>query len=107
MDKFTAEKIRSDILKPLTELARDIGTVADELDLAFEDRAVKRAWLPVNEGAADRAIKMLRRFFRRELRSKLNDAKEGTLRYREAELKFAKKRAKKTAKKTDANGDDE
>lgn len=103
MDKFTADKIRSEVLEPLNALVRDVEQVADELEVAYEDRAIKKAWLPLNEGAAERAIKMLRRFYKKELRQKLDDAKDGTLRYREAELKFTKKKAKRAAS---TNGDE-
>lgn len=90
MDKFTAEKIRNEIVAPLALLTAELTSEAEKLADAYAKKRISRPWLPLNEKGALRAIAILRKFLRDEVKSKREDAEEGTLRYREAELKFKK-----------------
>jgi len=90
MDKFTAEKLRSEIVAPLALLTAELTSEAGKLAEAYAKKRVSLPWLPLNEKGALRAIAILKKFLRDEVRSKREDAEEGTLRYREAELKFKK-----------------
>jgi hypothetical protein len=90
MDKFTPEKLRSEIISPLSLLAKELMGEAKKLEDAYAKKRITCPWLPLNEGGALRAIKLLKKFLRDEVRSKREDAEEGTLRYRETELKFRK-----------------
>lgn len=90
MDKFTAEKLHKEIISPLALLTAELASEAKKLEEAHAKKRVSRPWLPLNEKGALRAIAMLKKFLRDEVRSKREDAEEGTLRYREAELKFKK-----------------
>lgn len=90
MDKFTPEKLRSEIISPLLLLAKELMGEAKKLEDAYAKKRISYTWLPLNEGGAMRAIKLLKKFLRDEVKSKREDAEEGTLRYRETELKFRK-----------------
>ncbi|HUY89060.1 MAG TPA: hypothetical protein VMV10_10025 [Pirellulales bacterium] len=98
MDQFTAEKLRNEIVNPLALLTAELTSEAMKLEEAYAKKRVTRPWLPLNEAGALRAIKVLKKFLRDEVKSKREDAEEGTLRYREAELKF--KKATKADKKS-------
>lgn len=90
MDKFTAEKLRNEIAVPLSVLASELMGEAHKLEESFAKKRITVPWLPLNERGAMRALGMLKKFLRDEVRAKREDAEEGTLRYREAELKFKK-----------------
>jgi hypothetical protein len=90
MDKFTPEKLRTEIISPLALLATELASEAQRLEEAYAKKRISLPWLPLNEGGAMRALATLRKFLRDEVKSKREDAEEGTLRYREAELKFRK-----------------
>lgn len=101
MDQFTAEKLRNEIVNPLAVLTAELASEAEKLADAYAKKRITRPWLPLNEAGALRAIKVLKKFLRDEVRSKREDAEEGTLRYRETELKFKKsaKEEKQAGKK--------
>lgn len=90
MDKFTPEKLRNEIISPLSLLVAELTGEAKKLEDAYAKKRITKTWLPLNERGAMRALAMLRKFLRKEVKSKREDAEEGTLRYREAELKFRK-----------------
>ena len=90
MDKFTAEKLRNEIASPLALIAAELAYEAKQLEESYAKKRVSLPWLPLNERGAMRALAMLKKFLRDEVRAKREDAEEGTLRYRETELKFKK-----------------
>lgn len=101
MDQYTAEKLRNEIINPLALLTAELTSEAEKLAEAYAKKRVTRPWLPLNEAGALRAIKVLKKFLRDEVRSKREDAEEGTLRYRETELKF--KESTRKQKKSEKN----
>lgn len=94
-EKFTPDKIRSDLVQPLRKLADDFEKAAAELEESFDQRRALKSWLPLNVGGKTSGMKaafaMLRKFLKKEVRFKLDAANDGSLRYREAELKIGKK----------------
>jgi hypothetical protein len=90
MDRFTPEKLMTEFIVPLSLLTTELMGEAQKLEDAYAKKRITVAWLPLNERGAMKAVAVLKKFLRDEVKSKREDAEEGTLRYREAELKFRK-----------------
>lgn len=91
MDPYTPDKLRKDFVIPLTEIAGEIANAAKDLERLFAEGRLPHNYLPLNEVMALRAIGELRKFLRLEVLGKLDGAREGYLRYRDYERRFAEK----------------
>jgi hypothetical protein len=92
MENYTSDQLREDFINPLAELLAQLTDDARRLEQAVKDDELTRDYLPLNAKTALNAVGQLRKFRRQEVHFKLEQALEGTLKFRERELE--KKRQK-------------
>jgi len=88
---LTHADLRERFAVPLQELATGFAELCEAWQRAYESREIVRPDLLLNDATPETAMSTLRRFLR-EASGKLQDAIAGVYRYRDAELRRAKKR---------------
>lgn len=105
MENYTPERIRQDFVSPLLKLAADLNSLADDLQKASDDKVITRDYLPLNSKMPLNGVALLRKLHR-EIRDKLEGAKEGMRIWRETELRrkreeYAAQKSKRKKKNVD------
>jgi hypothetical protein len=91
MQDYTAEKIRQDFVSPLLTIIGELNTLANELDSAAKSGELPYDYLPLNYGMPLRSIGQIKKLSR-EIRDKLDGAKDGLKIWRAADLARQKER---------------
>jgi len=103
VENYTAHRIRTEIVAPLLDLLGQFNEHAKNLETAAKAGEIPRDYLPLNDGEPLKGIKLLGKLSR-EIRDKLQGAKDGLRVWREQELadkakKYAEKNPPKNKRK--------
>ena len=95
IEQITVELIRADLIGPLSKLVIDLTHDTERMAEAIRSGAMAHEHLEMNLKRARSAIKLLRSVYRKEVHDKLEDAIEGTYRWRLLEKKYAQRPRRK------------
>ncbi len=92
LERVTVDTLRTDLIGPLSKLVIDLTNSTERMSEAIRTGAMAHEHLEMNLKRARNAIKLLRSIYRKEVQDKIEDAIEGTYRWRMAEKRAAHRR---------------